>query len=295
MKKTAKRAISLIMVIVICSTSFFCVGANANGNDYEYNDYPLIVVRGFDIVSFAYEDGKDILDIKIPEIISVALTFLFQESFFLKDAATDTLISYANKLLGPIASDPKGDPIYKDVHIPQFKTSTAKFDISLFGKKHAQGLIHEAADQLGAENVYVFTFDWRKTPDVYAKELDELIEIATNEAKKAENRDSSVGFFEGQVTQEGGLYFDGAEIPPQDFIGIIKGYDEDKKMAILEQRNHFKLPQEFELIQPKGETKIFTLNEVYDEEGNVIVEARHAMQSIYLPIEKVKEYLKKND
>ena len=27
-----------------------------------------------------------------------------------------------------------------------------------------------------------------------------------------------------------------------------------------------------------------------DEEGNVIVEARHAMQSIYLPIEKVKEY-----
>lgn len=122
------------------------------------------------------------------------------------------------------------------------------------------------------------------------KDVNELIEIATNEAKKAENRDSSVGFFEGQVTQEGGLYFDGAEIPPQDFIGIIKGYDEDKKMAILEQRNHFKLPQEFELIQPKGETKTFTLKEVYDEEGNVIVEARHAMQSIYLPIEKVKEY-----
>ena len=184
MKKTAKRLISLIMVIVICSTSFFCVGANANGNDYEYNDYPLIVVRGFDIVSFAYANGEEILKLNIPEIISVALTFLFQESFFLKDAATDTLISYANKLFGPIASDKKGDPIYKDVHIPQFKTSTAKFDISSFGKKHAQGLIHEAADQLGAENVYVFTFDWRKTPDVYAKELDELIEIAKKETGK---------------------------------------------------------------------------------------------------------------
>lgn len=121
-------------------------------------------------------------------------------------------------------------------------------------------------------------------------DINELVVKATNEAKKAENRDSSVGFFNGQVTHEGGLYFDGAEIPPQDFIGIIKGYDKNKKMAMLEQRNYFKLPLEFELIQPKGETKIFTLNEVYDEEGNVVVEAKHAMQTIYLPIDEVKEY-----
>ena len=122
------------------------------------------------------------------------------------------------------------------------------------------------------------------------KDVNELVEIATNEAKKAENRDSSVGFFNGQVTQEGGLYFDGAEIPPQDFIGIIKGYDDEKKMALLEQRNHFRLPQTFELIQPKGETKIFTLDKVYDEEGNEIEFANHAMQTLYLPIDKVKEY-----
>ena len=122
------------------------------------------------------------------------------------------------------------------------------------------------------------------------KDVNELVEIATNEAKKAENRDSSVGFFNGQVTQEGGLYFDGAEIPPQDFIGIIKGYDKNKKMALLEQRNHFKLPQIFELIQPKGETKIFTLDRVYDEEGNEIVEAKHAMQTLLLEIDEVKEY-----
>ncbi len=184
MKKTAKRAISLIMVVVICSTSFFCVGASATGNDYEYNDYPLIIVRGFDIVSFAYENGEEVLDINTPEIISVALTFLFQEFFSLKDAAADTLLSYVNKLFGPIASDNKGEPIFKDVHVPQFNTSTAEFDISVFGKKHAQGLIHEAVDQLGAENVYVFTFDWRKNPDVYARELDELIEIAKKETGK---------------------------------------------------------------------------------------------------------------
>jgi len=122
------------------------------------------------------------------------------------------------------------------------------------------------------------------------EDVDYLVEKATNEAKKAENRDSSVGFFNGQVTAEGGLYFDGAEIPPQDFIGIIRGYDKNKKMAICEQRNYFKLPMTFELIQPKAETKTFTLDKVYDEEGNEIVEARHAMQTILLPIDEVKEY-----
>ena len=61
MKKTARRAISLIMVIVICSTSFFSVSASEADNSYEYNVYPLIVVRGFDIVSFAYASGEEIL------------------------------------------------------------------------------------------------------------------------------------------------------------------------------------------------------------------------------------------
>ena len=172
------------MVIVICSTSFFSLGASAAENEYEYNDYPLIVVRGFDIVSFAYANGEEILEIDVPEIITVGATFLLQKSFAFRDAATDTLLSYANKLFGPIASDNNGNPIFEDVHIPQFVTSTANFDIALFGKKHAQGLIHEAVDQLGAENVYVFTFDWRKTPDVYARELDELIEIAKKETGK---------------------------------------------------------------------------------------------------------------
>lgn len=184
MKKTARRAISLIMVIVICSTSFFSLGASAAENEYEYNDYPLIVVRGFDIVSFAYANGEEILKIDVPEIITVGATFLLQKFFAFRDEATDTLLSYANKLFGPIASDNNGNPIFEDVHIPQFVTSTANFDIALFGKKHAQGLIHEAVDQLGAENVYVFTFDWRKTPDVYARELDELIEIAKKETGK---------------------------------------------------------------------------------------------------------------
>lgn len=184
MNKICKKAISLIMVIVICSTSLFCIGANATDNDYEYNDYPLIVVRGFDILSFAYADSTEILNIDVPEIVSTALKFLFQEIFLMKDAAANTLLSYVNKLFGPIASDNKGEPVFKDVHIPQFDTSAAGIDMSLFGKKHAQGLILEAIDRLGAENVYVFTFDWRKTPDVYARELDELIETAKKETGK---------------------------------------------------------------------------------------------------------------
>ena len=133
---------------------------------------------------------------------------------------------------------------------------------------------------------------YREFIDSYleGQDVDKITNIAIQEAKKAENRDSSCGFFKGQVTEEGGLYFDGLEIPPQDFLGIIKGYDEEKQMVLMEQRNHFSLPLMLEIIQPKGKTIEITLNEVYDEEGNIVKDARHAMQTLYLKIDKLNEY-----
>lgn len=133
---------------------------------------------------------------------------------------------------------------------------------------------------------------YREFIDSYleGQDVDKITNIAIQEAKKAENRDSSCGFFKGQVTEEGGLYFDGLEIPPQDFLGIIKGYDEEKQMVLMEQRNHFSLPVTLEIIQPKGKTIEITLNEAYDEEGNIVKDARHAMQTLYLQIDKLNEY-----
>lgn len=172
------------MVFVLCTTSFFSVGVHAADSTDEYDSYPLIVVRGFDIVGFAYADGTEILEIDIPEIIGVAFQFLLEKLFFMEDKAIDTLLGYASKLFEPISSNFDGLPNFEDVHIPQFLSSTANFDLSIFGERHAWGLIREAADQLGSENVYVFTFDWRKSPEVYARELDNLIEIAKEETGK---------------------------------------------------------------------------------------------------------------
>lgn len=133
---------------------------------------------------------------------------------------------------------------------------------------------------------------YREFIDSYLKgeNIEKITKKAILEARKAENRDSSCGFFKGQVTEEGGLYFDGLEIPPQDFLGIVKGYDEEKKMVLMEQRNHFSLPLTLEIIQPKGETIEVVLDKVYDEEGNVVMEAKHAMQTLYLHLDKLKEY-----
>lgn len=140
--------------------------------------------------------------------------------------------------------------------------------------------------------IATITKAYREFIDGYLKgeDLETLLDTAITEARKAENRDASTGFLKGEVTKDGGLYEDGLEIPPQDFIGIVRGYDEERKMVKVEQRNYFKLPLDFEIIVPKGKTVRYHINEVYDEDGNVITEAKHAMSTLYFDIPKLTEY-----
>lgn len=140
--------------------------------------------------------------------------------------------------------------------------------------------------------IATITKAYREFIDGYLKgeDLETLLDTAITEARKAENRDASTGFLKGEVTKDGGLYEDGLEIPPQDFIGIVRGYDEERKMVKVEQRNYFKLPLDFEIIVPKGKTVRYHIKEVYDEDGNVITEAKHAMSTLYFDIPKLTEY-----
>ncbi len=140
--------------------------------------------------------------------------------------------------------------------------------------------------------IATITKAYREFIDGYLKgeDLETLLDTAITEARKAENRDASTGFLKGEVTKDGGLYEDGLEIPPQDFIGIVRGYDEERKMVKVEQRNYFKLPLDFEIIVPKGKTVRYHIKKVYDEDGNVITEAKHAMSTLYFDIPKLTEY-----
>ena len=63
-----------------------------------------------------------------------------------------------------------------------------------------------------------------------------------------------------------------------DFVGIVTGYDAEKKRAYFEQRNNVKAGEPLELLMPDGSTMPFVLTEMLDEAGTPIDCAPHAQQ-----------------
>ena len=112
-----------------------------------------------------------------------------------------------------------------------------------------------------------------------------------NEIQKAENRQTSYGFFAGDTTIEQQLYNQRSEIPTKEFVGMVMGYDDENKYLILEQRNYFSPGDTLEIFTPDKTTIQFKVKEIYDEDFNCLDAARHPLQKIYLKcLVKAPEY-----
>ncbi len=101
------------------------------------------------------------------------------------------------------------------------------------------------------------------------------------------NRESVPQFFNklpGALEQ----YFnDRDELTNQDFVGIVKSYDQKNKMAKIEQRNYIKIGDEIEIFGYNHETFTITINTMYNEHMENIEIANHPQMTIYMPFPKV--------
>lgn len=103
------------------------------------------------------------------------------------------------------------------------------------------------------------------------------------EISKAENRLTSIGFYQGLPTINEQLYDTRSEHPTQEYIAHILGYDGN--YALIEQRNYFEKGDLVEVFGPTLKGKIFkieTLINVETNEEEVI--ARHPLQKFYINV-----------
>ncbi|MNU58561.1 putative protease YhbU precursor [compost metagenome] len=110
------------------------------------------------------------------------------------------------------------------------------------------------------------------------------------EMNKAANRPLNTGFFYDTPDHEDHIYEPEEKAAPYDFAGLVLEYDEESKMATIQQRNHFKPGQEVEFFGPGGSVFKQTVGQIWDENGNELTAARHPLQRIRLIVEQPVRY-----
>lgn len=179
----------------------------------------------------------------------------------------------------PVDEDERGTYVFnsKDLcmikHIPEMVKagiSSAKIEgrmKSMFYVATVVRVYREAIDSYYADpENYRFKEEW----------LEEL--------GKVSNRHFTTGFFLGKPDENSQNYESSAYIREYDFIGVVRGYDDETGFALVEQRNHFKKGDEIEVFGP-GSASFFvqTVDEMYDAKtGEALDVAPHAQQMLRL-------------
>lgn len=129
---------------------------------------------------------------------------------------------------------------------------------------------------------------YRQAIDAYERDpehfrvLPEWIE----ELEKISHRPYTRGFSVSRPTEADQVYSHSSNTQTHEFIGLVRSYDAERKLAWIEQRNHFKVGQTVEFLQPKGHLVRCTVSRIIDETGQDLDAARHAQQVVAIPVDE---------
>ena len=120
-----------------------------------------------------------------------------------------------------------------------------------------------------------------KDPENYKYDPSLLEEI-----KKVSHRDFTTGFFFGQANENSQVYKDNSYIRGYDFVGIVLDYDEETKIATIEQRNRVFVGEEIEIFGPGVKHFDYKIEKMLDDKDREIDVANKAKQIFKIKIEE---------
>lgn len=105
------------------------------------------------------------------------------------------------------------------------------------------------------------------------------------ELKKGSHRHFSEGFYLGKTSTKDQNYESASYVRNYDFIGVVRGHDEERGLVIVEQRNRMFVGDEIEIIGPYKETMYAKILEMYNEKNEPIDSAPHAKQIVKMKLD----------
>lgn len=129
---------------------------------------------------------------------------------------------------------------------------------------------------------------YRKAIDMYYEQGEDYVfdENLIKEIKKASHRKFTTGFYTEKPSDQEQLYSNSAYVREYDFTGLVLDYDEDTRIATIEQRNRMFKGDLVEIMGPG--MKIFTqkIEEMWNDKGEAIDVAPHAQQIVKIRMDQ---------
>ena len=134
----------------------------------------------------------------------------------------------------------------------------------------------------------ITTGAYRRAIDSYYRDPENYVYDPAwmEELLKASHREFTTGFYYDKPTNEDQNYQTSAYTRDYSFTGIVRSYDPETHMAVVEQRNKMVLGDEIEIFGPDCDFFTQRLDVLQDEEGQPIDSAPHPQQILRIRMDQ---------
>lgn len=123
--------------------------------------------------------------------------------------------------------------------------------------------------------------------DYYENKLtEEKVEYYQKILDRVANREATVQFWDKLPTVKEQYYLGRNEVSNQDFLGIVKDYDETTSMVTITERNYFQTGDEVEIFGPNIKPFSFKMPDIYNEDGEKVNIGRHPEEILKFKLDK---------
>ncbi|MCX7711852.1 MAG: U32 family peptidase [Clostridia bacterium] len=106
------------------------------------------------------------------------------------------------------------------------------------------------------------------------------------EVCKASHREFTTGFYFEKPAGSGQIYHTSSYIRDYDFIGLVTAYDQQTKVATVEQRNRMFVGEEIEVVRPNGQFFKQVIRDMRNVDGENIEVAPHPQMIVTMPMDQ---------
>ncbi len=128
---------------------------------------------------------------------------------------------------------------------------------------------------------------YRRAIDAYYEDPDnfKVDDEILEELEKVSHREYTTGFYYNKPDENNQLYTSNTYIQDYTIVGVVKEYDPETKIAVIEQRNRFFRNEELEMISPYRPSFAFSSDYMKDENDEDIEVAPHPQMIVKLQID----------